>query len=179
MSGCGTLNKVFASHIDMHKLMHTGTLLQDMSFKCPTAVLFLNQSPVFVIVACRDDIFIVDLSTHSTHPFSGTPNDSFYHPHALSLFDDDSVLLACSNNEYGECRVSGYDTASRTRLWIHDTVHQVGTVCLLGTHVLLPVYDSSTLVLQCKSGAHIVSLKESVGFIYGLGVIEGSCFILS
>jgi hypothetical protein len=73
----------------------------------------------------------------------------------------------------------GYDTASRTRLWIHTSVHHLGAVCMLGAHVLVTVVSNPTFVLDCKTGALISSLPKADGWICGVGMIESSCFILS
>jgi hypothetical protein len=40
------------------------------------------------------------------------------------------------------------------------------------------MFNHPTLVLEIKTGACIASLKKADGFIYGLGMIEGLCFIL-
>jgi hypothetical protein len=71
------------------------------------------------------------------------------------------------------CNTYGYDTASLTLLWIHNTVDSVGAVCMLGACVLVPVYHSSALMLNLKTGAEIAALQRAEGYIYGLGVIEG------
>jgi hypothetical protein len=155
--------------------MHSGTLLQDVSSKDPTAALFFNQSPSKLIIACEDDILIVDVSTQSTQPIRDTPKRVSYFPRALALSDDDTLLVAGSYiSPYSVC---GYDTASLTRLWIHNTVDSIGAVCMLGAHVLVTVYDNPTLVLENKTGAQIAALQKADGCIYGLGVIEGLCFI--
>ncbi len=157
--------------------MHEGTLLQDMPFMGPRAALFFNHNPIKLIVACIDDIFIVDVSTQSAKPFSSTPQGALYYPHALALSDDDAVLVAGSSNS--PFSVCGYDTASRTRLWIYNTASHVGVICMLGTHVLLTVYGNPTLVLDSNSGAHIAALQKADGYILGLGVIEGLFQLLS
>jgi hypothetical protein len=158
---------------DIHVMMHIGTLLHDKEFANPCAALFFNHSPNKLILACRVGVFIFDVSTQSTQPFSSTPHGAWYCPHALALFDDDAILVAGSS-----INVCAYDTASLAQLWIHDTVSYVGAVCLRGAHVLVTVYDSSTLLLDYKTGAHIAALRKADGCILGLGVIEGLCFIL-
>jgi hypothetical protein len=151
--------------------------VRDMPFKCPTAACFFNHSPNTLIMACIDGIFSVDIVTQSTQPFSSTPRGAFYQPHALALSDDDFVLLA--GNFFNPFNVCGYDTASRTRLWIYDTINEVAAVCMHGTHALVTVFDKPTLVLDHNTGAHIASLQKADGNIFGLGVIEGLCFVLS
>ncbi len=162
--------------ISIHVLRHSGTLLQDIAFKKPQLTLFFHSSPTKLIVACEDDIFIVDMNTQSRQPFSGTPKGSYYFPHALALSDDDAVLVA--GNSYTPYNVCGYDTSSRTRLWIHDTASQVGAVGMHGAQVLVTVAYSPTLLLDLMTGAQIAALQKADGSIDGLGVIEGSCFIL-
>ncbi len=157
-------------HIDIYALMHTGTLMCDMPFKSPCTALFFNHSLNKLVVACKDDIFIVDMSAQSLQPFSGTPKGAYYQPHALALPDDDAVLVAGCNSPFSVC---GYDTASATRLWIHSTVFSVGAVCMLGTHVIVTVYGNPTLILDRKTGVQIATLSKADGGIFGLGVIEG------
>ncbi len=152
-----------------------------MVFTEPTAAIFFNcslfnHSPTKLIVACFHDIFIVDMSTQSTQPFSSTLQDAFYRSHALALSDDDALLVAGS---YLTDTVCGYDTASRIRLWIHNPANSVDAVCILGAHVLVTVFCSQTLVLNCKTGELMARLQKTDACIYGLGVIEGLCFILS
>ncbi len=159
------------SVFDNHALMHPGTLLHDMLFTRPTAALFLNHDPNKVIMACTDGILMVDVSTRSTQPFCSTPRVAYYYPHALALSDNDVVLVAGSFKS-----VCGYDTASRTRLWIHGTASHVGAVCILGAHVLLTLAYSYPLALDYKTGAQIAALQKVKGSIRGLGVIEGLLF---
>ncbi len=155
-------------------MIFTGTLMQDTPITHPKAVIFFNRDSNKLIVACERNIFITDVSTKSKHPFSGTPWGASYRPHALTLSDDDAVLVAGS-----PCSVCGYDTASMTRLWIHNTAKNVCAVCMFGAHVLVTVFETPTLVLAYKTGTHIASLQNADGFNFGLGVIEGLCFILS
>jgi hypothetical protein len=153
--------------------MRSGTLLQDMSFTNPTAPLFFNHNPNKFIMACEDDIFIVDVNAQSTQPFIDTPQGAWYLQHALALSDDNAVLVAGSSGSSSSSSVCGYDTASSTRLWIHKTASGVPAVCMLGAHVLATVCARSTLVLDRKTGAQIATLQKAGGWIYGLGVIEG------
>ncbi len=126
-------------------------------------------------MACSDSIFLVDVCTKTTQPFSGTPEDVEYYPHALALSDDDALLVVgCDANS-----ACGYDTASRTRLWIHKTASEVGAVCILGACVLVTVYVNPLLVLDRNTGERIASLRKADGFIFGMGAIDGFCFILS
>ncbi len=161
----------------MNFLIYTGTLLQDMSFKVPCTALFLHHTPNTLIVACRDGIFVVDFITQSTLPFSSTPQGVFYCPQALALSNDDTVLVA--GNTHYPYSVRGYDTASRTRLWILNTDSAVCAVCLLGAHVLVTLHRKPALLLDRDTGAYIYSLHKAEGSIFGLGVIEGLRFILS
>ncbi len=156
--------------------MYTGTLLHDMVFRSPFSALFFNQNPNKLVVASEDNIFIVDVSTQSTEPFSGTFQGACYQPHTLALSDDDAVLVAghCGIRPHGVC---GYDSSTLTRLWIHNTVTRVGAACMLGTHALVTLAYSHPLLLDQKTGAHIVSLSKTDGDIFGLGVIEGLLFI--
>ncbi len=156
--------------------MHTGTLLHDIPFRSPYTTLFFNNSPGKIIVACEDDIFLVDVSTQSTQPFSSTPQWAVYRPHALALSEDDALLVA--GNAHSPYSVCSYDTASRTRLWIHKTASFVCAVCMLSAHVLVTVAYSPTLLLDLKTGAQIAALQKADECIYGLGVIEGLSFIL-
>ncbi len=167
---CGMLTPVCASHVGINALTYTGTLLHDMAYISPTTVLFFNHNPNKLIVACSDGIFIVHMSIHSTQPFSSAPQRAYYHPHALTLSDDDTVLVA--GNGHSAYSVCGYDTASRTRLWIHSTAPAVGAVCMLVRHVLVTEACNSTLVLDRNTGAHVSLLQKSQGSIFGLGVIE-------
>ncbi len=183
-SSCGTSSKVrmcgaLISTIChppfvIHNLMITGMLLQDTPITRPNAAIFFNRDSNKLIVACKDGIFVVEVSTHSKLPFSGTPKAAYYWPHALALSNDDSVLVASDSNI-----VYGYDTASRTRLWLHIAASSVCAVCKLGANVLVTVFENPTLVLDFNTGAHIAALKKSDGPIYGLGVVEGLCFIPS
>jgi hypothetical protein len=157
--------------------MHKGTPFKTMELESPFAALFFNHNPNKLIVACKHDIFIVDVSTQSMQSFSSTPQGACYNAHALTLSDDDAVLVAGSSNS--PFSVCGYDTASLTRLWIHTTASHVGAICMLGTHVLLTVYGNPTLVLDSNSGAHIAAMQKADGYILGLGVIGGLCFILT
>jgi hypothetical protein len=164
-------------HINILELMHTGTMMQSMAFTCPSAALFFHHSPNKLIVACRDNIFTVDVSAHSTQPFSATPQDAYYYSHALAFIDDDSVLVAGnSNSTYSVC---GYDTASGMQLWIYETVNEVGAVCMLGAHVLVTVACSPTLVLDPNTGSIIAELQKADGDIFGVGFVEGSRVIHS
>jgi len=171
--GCQT--RLDASYIEIQSSTHSGTLLQDVSFPSPTAVLFFNRSPTKLIVACSDEIFTYDTRTQTIEPFSSTPQWAFYNSHALALSADDAVLVAGNyNSRYNVC---GYDTASHKRLWTYNAADEVGAVCMLGAHVLASVNFSPTLVLDRDTGNHKASLKTR--WIYGLGVIEGLCFIHS
>jgi hypothetical protein len=148
-----------------------------MSFECPIAAIYFNHNPNKLIVACHTDIFIVDLSTQSTQPFSSTSQGAWYRSHAFVLSYDDAMLVAGNSNyPYNVC---GYDTASLARLWIHNTAHRVGAVCMLGAHVLVTVDYKPSLILECKTGKLIATLPKANGCIFGSGLIEGSCFILS
>ncbi len=158
-------------------LMHSGTPLQEMSFTSPQVALFFNRSPNKLIVACSDSIFVVDVSTKSKQSFSDTPQGVGYFSHALALSDDDSVLVA--GNYFAPYSVCGYDTLSLARLWICDTAGSVVAVCMHSAHVLVTVYGSPFLVLNFFTGAQDAALQKTDGWIIGLGVIEGSCFVLS
>jgi hypothetical protein len=150
--------------------MYTGTLLQDIPFKNPITAVFFNLSPTKLIVACSDDIFMVDVSTQSTEPFSNKPQNACYRPNALALSEDDAVLVAgCANTS----SVCGFDTALRTRLWIYEAASAVGAVCMLGACVLVTVAYRPILVLDRDKGTQIASLFDAEGRIHGLGVIEG------
>jgi hypothetical protein len=159
------------SDVDNHFLTHPGTPLQHKALKCPFAALFCKQSPNKVIVACRDDIFIFDMSTQSVQSFSSTPKTAWYGPHALALSDDDAVLVA--GNYISPSSVCGYDTASLERLWIFNAVSHVSAVCMLGVHVVATVYGNPTLILDRGTGALKAALQKTEGSIWGLGVIEG------
>ncbi len=74
--------------------MLIGTLLHVMGFADPHIAFFFNHSPSKLIVACEDDIFIVDVSSQSQQPFSGTPQNAWYRPHALALSENDTVMVA-------------------------------------------------------------------------------------
>jgi hypothetical protein len=157
--------------------MHAGTLLHGTRFLFPSAALFFNHNPSKLIVACKDSIFIVNVSTKSTQPFSSTPQGVWYQSQALALSYDDTLLVAGSYiSPYSVC---GYDTASLTRLWILETASSVGAVCMLGTRVLVTVRCNSTLVLDRNTGEQSTELQKADGWINGLGVIEGLCFIVS
>ncbi len=156
--------------------MHTGAQLQDLSFKCPSAALFFHHSPNKLIVACQDDILIVEVTTKFTQSFESTPQRAYFLPHALALSADDSILVAGCNFTNN---VTGYDVASLKRLWIHETASHVGAVCMLGAHVLATVRCNPTLVLDFKTGTQIAKLQKADGWILGMDVIEGLCFILS
>jgi hypothetical protein len=142
-------------------LMHKGTLLQDMPFNAPYVTIFFKNSPNKLIVACGDSIFIVDVSTQSTEPFNITPKGAQCLPHAISLDDKDNVLVVgdCGNTT----SVCGYDTASRTRMWIYDAVSAVCAVYTHGTQVLVSVERNPTLVLDLNTGAHIATLQTAYG----------------
>jgi hypothetical protein len=148
-----------------------------MPFKAPNTVLFFRLSPTKLIVACRDDIFVLDGGKPSMQSFSNASHGAFYRPHALALSDDDAVLVA--GNACIPNTVCGYDTASLTRLWKHTTVDGVGAVYMLDAHALVTVFCNPTLVLDLKTGEQIATLQKADGFIYGLGAIESLCFIPS
>jgi WD40 repeat protein len=153
-------------------LMHTGTLLQTMEFNSPKAALFFNHSPSKLIVACRNDIYIVDVTTLSILSFSDTPQDSSYNPHALALSVGDTVLVAgCSNHRL--VYIHGYDTVSRSQLWLYDAAYHLGAVCMLGAHVLVTIGRGLTWELDLKTGDHVATLRTSNGHIFRIGVIEG------
>ncbi len=154
--------------------MFTGTLLQDKPITRPNAAIFFNRDPNKLIVACSDGIHIVDLGAQSTLLFRGTPQFAVYFPYALALSDDDTVLVAGCDYP---CSVSGYDIASLERLWIRDTNGTVGAVCMLGAHVVATVWGDPTLILDHKNGELVATLQKADGQIFGLGVIEGLCFI--
>ncbi len=156
--------------------MLTGTFLQFYAFKSPTTALFFNHSPNKLIVACDDNIFIVDVSTQFRQPFSNTPQGMNYCPHSLALSNDDAVLVA--GNAFSPYCLCGYDAASLARLWIHNTAFYVGAVCMMGAYVLATVCKSPTLVLDSYTGSLIAALQKADGHILGLGVIEGLCCIL-
>jgi hypothetical protein len=160
--------------VGLHLSIHIGTLLRDLPFKNPYTAVFFNHNPNKLIVACKDEVSIVDVSTQSTQSFSGIPQGAYYQPNALALSDDDDFMVA--GIYHSPNIVCGFDMVSLTRLWILNTIDEVGAVCMHGTHVLVTVYGNPTLVLDCKTGAHISSLPKADGWIYGLGVIEGLCF---
>ncbi len=164
---------VSTSFVDIRVFMHTGTLLQGMTFQDPRAALFFHHDSNKLIVACKDNIFIVIMSTQSTQPFSSTPQDSFYYPHALTLSNEDSVLVAGCSTTGSVC---GYDTASLERLWICNTDSAVCAVCMLGAHVLVTLHRNPASLLDRDTGAYIASLQKAEGSIFGLGVIEGLRF---
>ncbi len=148
-----------------------------MAFLYPYAALFFHHSTNKLIVACGDGIFIIDVSAQSVQPFSSTPQSAYYCPHSITLADDDFVLVVgCYSSPYIVC---GYNTTSRTRLWIYNTVDNVGAVCMLGDYVIVTVCENPILVLGRISGALIVALQKAEGLIFGQGVIEGLCFISS
>jgi hypothetical protein len=148
-----------------------------MSFKGPWVALFFNNDPNKLIVACSNVISVVELSTQSTQSFSNTPQEAWYRPHALALSNDDSLLVV-GNWSY-PFSVCWYDTASRSRLWICDTAYSVVAVCMFGAHVLVSVSKNPTLVLDLNTGDIIATLPKADGDVFGLGVIEGLCFLLS
>ncbi len=149
-------------------------MLDDTQFKSPTAALFFNRSPSKLVVACKKDIFIVDVCTQSKQPFSNTASGVWYSQHALTLSDDDAVLVAFNSNS-----VCGYDIVSLTQLWVHNTDDSVDAACMLSAHVLVTVRFHPTLVLGFNTGTLIAELHKAGGFIRGLGVIQGLCFIVS
>ncbi len=156
--------------------MHTGTLQLELSFTDPKAALFFNHCPTKLIVACRDDIFIVNVSTKSIQTFSGTPDGAYYWPHALALSEDNAVLVA--GDWSGPFSASGYDTASRTRMWIYYVENEL---CAIGMHrelVFVNVSGYPMLVLDYKTGKLIDELENANEGIFGMGVIEGLCFFL-
>ncbi len=73
----------------------------------------------------------------------------------------------------------GYGTTSLERLWLIDTLYGVSAVCMLGSQVLVKVAFNPALVLDRNTGAQVVILQKVEGWIHGLGVIEGLCFVLS
>jgi hypothetical protein len=161
--------------IGVYILIFTGALLQDIEFTRPSAALFFNRDPNKLIMSCKDDIFIVNVSTRHLQPFSCTPKGAYYYPHALALSDDDSVLAAGSY--WNPNTASGYDTASLTRLWISDAASDVCAVCLFDVCLLVTVYGKPTLVLDLKSGSLSAPLTKMDGASFAIGVIEG-CFSL-
>ena len=156
--------------------MHAGTLLQVMPFKNPLTAVFFQRNPNTLIVACRDGILLVDVITQSVQPFSDTPQGVGYFPNAVSLAVDGSVVVVGNNN--APFSVCGYDPASRKRLWILNTASYVGAVCVHDAQVLVSVSYNPTLVLDLNTGTQIAALLKADGAIYGLGVIEGVCFIV-
>ncbi len=156
-------------------LTHSGARLLDLEFANPISALFFNHDPSKLIVACIDGIFFVAVCTHSIQPFSNTPLNSWYCPHAIALTDDDTVMVVGINTFL----VCGFDTMSLERLWIYKAASSVGAVCMIGTRVLVTVKCNSTLIMDQKTGAHVALLPKAEGHIFGMGVIEGLCFILS
>jgi hypothetical protein len=140
-------------------------------------------------VACTDDIFFVDANTQFMQPLGNTPPKVFYGQHALVLSADDAVLCAgCFS--LGHSYVCGYDTASRTRLWIYDPKDysifmfadlSICSVCMLDQHVLATYLGKPTLVLALYTGIRVpASQLQADGYIVGLGMIEGLlCFFLT
>ncbi len=159
----------------IHVLMHTGTLLQDMPFTLPYAACFFNHNPNTLIVACYDGIYLVEVIAQSVQPFSDTPQDVYYQPHAVSVSDQDDVVVVGTNWNTPNS-VCGYDVASRTRKWIHNTAHQVGAVCTqqAQAQVLVSVAYYPTLLLDLNTGTQIAEMHNE-GVILGLSVIEGVC----
>jgi hypothetical protein len=156
--------------------------MHEMHFSDPWATLFFNHSPDTFIVACTDDIFFVDANTQFMQPLGNTPPKVFYGQHALVLSADDAVLCAgCFS--LGHSYVCGYDTASRTRLWIYDPKDysifmfadlSICSVCMLDQHVLATYLGKPTLVLALYTGIRVpASQLQADGYIVGLGVIEG------
>jgi hypothetical protein len=178
---CGTLTLVCECMfvygcVCLYFLMQSGTLLQDMPFKYPFTALFFHHNPNILIVACKDGIFIVNVRTLSIQPFTSTLQGALFYPHAISLSDDDAVLVAGCISTQSVC---GYDTASLKRLWIHNAVSHVGAVCKHHGQVLVSVHGNPTLLMDLNTGAHIAELHKADSYIFGLGVIEGLWFILS
>ncbi len=147
-----------------------------MDFAYPQAVLFSHQSSSALIVACKDVIFIYDVSKQSTQAFSGAFEDSFYERHALALSNDGAMLVVGSS--FSPYRVCAFSTVFLTRLWTCNMLNRVDAVCVLGSRVLVTVFESPTLVLDLNTGTQVAALKKPQGFTFGLGVIEGLCFIL-
>jgi hypothetical protein len=161
--------------------------MHEMHFTSPWVALFFNHSPNTCIVACTDDIFFVDANTQSMQPFGNTPPTVYYGQHALVLSADDAVLVAGSFN-FGHTYVCGYDTASRTQLWIYNNTDfkmyvglSICSVCTLDQHVLATVRGKLTMVLALYTGIKVpASQLQADGYIFGLGVIEGLlCFFLT
>jgi hypothetical protein len=161
---------------EAHVLMHSGTPMLDMVFTDPSSALFFNHDPNKLIVACSDHIYLLDVSTQSTQSLGSTPLGSWNWPHSIALCDDDAVLVAGNGSKPHS--ICGYDMKSLTRMWIHTPVSHVGSVCMLGAHVLVSVLYNPTLMLDCKTGAQIVSLKNAEWDIRVLGVVEGLCFFV-
>ena len=155
-------------------MMHTGTLLHDMPFKFPSAAIFFNHSPNFLIVAFYDGIVLVDVSTRSIQPFSDTPKNAYYQPHAISLAEEGDVVVVGCHSTLSVC---AYDIASRKRKWIYNTANSVGAVCVHHAQLLVSVAYNPTLVLDLITGTQIAEMHNADGWIYGLGVIGGLCFI--
>ncbi len=156
--------------------MHTGTLLHDMAFSLPYVARFFNLNPNTMIVACRDGVYLVDVITQTTLPFSDTPQGVGYYPHSVSHSDNDDVVVVGNYRNYPHS-VCGYDTASRTRMWIINTASYVGAVCTHHAQVLVSVCGSPTLVLDLNNGTKIAEMNKAEGYILGLGVIECVCSI--
>jgi hypothetical protein len=155
--------------------MHAGTLLYDMTFSLPYVARFFNHNSTTMIVACRDGVYLVDVITQTALPFSDTPQGGWYNPQSVSFSGNDGVVVVGNwSTPYSVC---GYDTASRTRMWIFKTAREVGAVCTHHAQVLMSVYANPTLVLELNTGTHIAEMRKAEGSIYGLGVIEGVCFI--
>ncbi len=155
--------------------MHTGTLLHDMAFSLPYVAIFFNHNPNTMIVACEDGVYLVDVITQTTLPFRDTPQGAIYQPHSVSLSDNDGVVVV--GNYWSPYSVCGYNTASRTRMWNFKTADSVGAVCTHHAQVLVSVCGNPTLVLDLNNGTKIAEMNKAEGYIFGLGVIEGVCFI--
>ncbi len=157
--------------------MHTETMLQEIDFAYPQAVLFSYQSPSALIVACKDIIFIYDVSQQSTQAFSGAFEDSFYERHAIALSNDGAMLVVGSSSS--TYRVCAFSMESLIRLWTFNMLNRVDAVCVLSSRVLVTVFERPTLVLDLNTGTKIAALKKPHGFTFGLGVIEGLLLISS
>jgi WD40 repeat protein len=149
-------------------LIHTGTLMQEMPFEKGRCAIFFNHSSNKLIVACKEDIFLVDVRTKSVLSFGNTPPEASYEPYALALSGDDAVLAVGAAHS-----VRGLATLSHTQLWIHNTAGRVGAVCMLGAHVLVTLYYSSTLLLDINTGIEVSVSQKPDKNIFALGVIEG------
>ncbi len=157
--------------------MHTGTLLHDMAFAITYVALFFHHNPNTMIVACWNGVYLVDVITQTTLPFSDTPQGAWYYPHSVSLSDNDGVVVVGNNKApYSVC---GYGTASRARMWIINAAAGVCAVCTHHAQVLVSVYKNPTLVLDLNNGTKIAEMNKAEGAIFGLGVIEGVCFSFS